>query len=146
LADFVLEPRGRKVKKIRRTFSSGVRETHKETRGLCKAATIAAIPISQTKKEKKDKGRPARSPETRESDAPFSGSSFISNGKTLTNPDDEPRSPTLSPRLGCSSVEIKVTDWGTDAGDKENRKPEVAVRDLEKNAVQVLMSMLEARV
>jgi hypothetical protein len=45
-----------------------------------------------------------------------------------------------------SSVEIKVTDWGTNARDKENRKPEVAFKDLERNAVQVLASMMGTRV
>jgi len=141
LEDLLLEPRGRKVKKIRRTFSSGVKEAQKETRGLRKVASIAAIPLSQSEPKEKEMRRPMGSTETREPDMPFSGSSFISDATTLTISDDEPSSSTLnaSPQ---SLVEIKVTDWSLNARDKENRKPEVTVKDLERNAVQVLASMM----
>lgn len=145
LEDLLLEPRGRKVKKIRRTFSSGVKETQKETRGLRKVASIAAIPLSQSETKKKDMQRLMGSTETREPDVLFSGSSFISNATTLTISDDEPSSSTLhaGPQ---SSVELKVTDWGLKESEKENRKPGVTVKDLERNAVQVLASMMGTRV
>lgn len=145
LEDLLLEPRGRKVKKIRRTFSSGVKETQKEIRGLRKVASIAAIPLSQSETKKKDVQRAMGSTEARERDIPFSGSSFISNTTTLTISDDEPSSSTLnaSPQ---SSVELKVTDWDLNAREKENRKPGITVKDLERNAVQVLASMMGTRV
>jgi len=140
LEDLLLEPRGRKVKKIRRIFSSGVRETHKETRGLRKAATIAAIPLSQPETKEKVR-RPRCSTETCESNS----HPFISNATTLAILDGELCNPTINGNPG-SSVEIKVTDWSADSGDKENREPELAVKELEKNAVQVLASLLGARV
>ena len=145
LEDLLLEPRGRKVKKIRRTFSSGVKETQKEIRGLRKVASIAAIPLSQSEAKKKDIERPIGPTETHQPDIPLSGSSFISNATTLTISDDEPSSSTqhANPQ---SSVELKVTDWGLNAGEKENMKPGVTVKDLERNAVQVLASMMGSRV
>jgi hypothetical protein len=138
LEDLLLEPRGRKVKKIRRTFSSGVKETQKDTRGLRKAASIAVIPLSQSRTEK-DVRKPMCS---REHDIPFSGFSSISSATTLMISGDESCGSTLKE----SSVEIKVTDWGLNARGKENRKPGVAVKDLERNAVQVLASMMGSRV
>lgn len=145
LEDLLLEPRGRKVKKIRRTFSSGVKETQKETRGLRKVASIAAIPLSQSETKEKEMRKPMGLTETRKPDIPSSGPSFISNTTTLAISDDETCSSTLnaSPQ---SLVEIKVTDRGLNARDKENRKPEVTVKDLERNAVQVLASMMGTRV
>ena len=145
LEDLLLEPRGRKVKKIRRTFSSGVRETHKETRGLRKVASIAAIPLFQAQTKQKEVGRPMCSTEIHESNTLLSGSSFISNATTLALSDDELCSPTINASPG-SSVQIKVTDWSTNARDKENREPKMSVKELEKNAVQVLASMLGTRV
>ena len=145
LEDLLLEPRGRKVKKIRRTFSSGVKETQKESRGLRKVASIAAIPLSQSETKEKEMQRPIGLTETCKPDLPLSGSSFISDTATLAISDNETCSSTLnaSPQ---SLVEIKVTDWGRNAKDKENRKPEVTVKDLERNAVQVLASMMGTRV
>jgi len=140
LEDLLLEPRGRKVKKIRRTFSSGVKETHKETHGLRKAASIASIPLSQAETKEKEMRRP-----TREPNIPLSESPFIFNATALTTSDDGPCIPTLNPNPR-SPVELRVTDWGANARDKENRKPEAAVKDLERNAVQVLASMMATRV
>lgn len=147
LEDFLLEPKGRKVKKIRRTFSSGVRESHKGARGLRKVASAAVIPLSQaeTKTKEQEIGRPVCSTKMLESSVPFSGSSLISNVTTMTTLDNKTRSPTLiaSPE---SSVETKVTDRGANAKDKENKEPVLTVKDLEKNAVEVLASLMGTRV
>ena len=143
--DLLLEPRGRKMRKTRRTFSSGVRETHKETRGLRKAASIAAIPSSQAETKGKEKGGPMGSTETREAEIILSRSSFSSNATTLGVSDDESRSSTINASPG-SSLEIRVTDWSANAREKENKKPEITVEELEKNAVEVLASILGTRV
>ena len=143
LEDLLLEPRGRKVKKIRRTFSSGVKETQKETRGLRKVASIAAIPLSQPDMKEKNMRRPMCSTETREPDTPFSGPSSISSATVLTPSDDKPCSPTLEAN---APIGVKVIDWGLIARGKENRKLEVTVKDLERNAVQVLASMMGTQV